>query len=461
MPATPITPEEEQKVLASMGAQSMDDLFAGIPPKIRENANFTINVGEGRDPHKDNLSEHELRVFFGKLADKNAVAPRVQHFLGGGFYDNIIPAFVDQLVLRGEFLTCYTPYQPEVSQGTLQAVFEFQTMISRLTGAEVANASMYDGPTAAAEAILMAQRGTRTKKGNILLAASLPPDTREVIKTFTRQQTERVDEVPWKTDGSLDLEKLESLVKEQSPFAVVVGWPNYFGVVEDLAAIRKILPDSCFLIASVSDASALSIFEPPGRLGADIVVGEAHQLGTPMSFGGPHVGFFATSKAHMRQMPGRLVGETKDSRGQRCYSLTLATREQHIRRERATSNICTNQGLIALRTTMYLSFLGKKGFQQLGEQNFSLFDYLTRELEAVGIPRAFPDGFHYREGVFKVPNLADRFKNALARGIIPGIRMEEKFPDAEKDFSQCLLICAHPKQTKADIDRLVEVLSHD
>jgi glycine dehydrogenase subunit 1 len=211
----------------------------------------------------------------------------------------------------------------------------------------------------------------------------------------------------------------------------------------------------------VPDISALSIFETPGRLGADIVVGEAHQLGTPMLFGGPHVGFFATKKEFLRQMPGRLCGESVDSQGRRAYTLTLSTREQHIRREKATSNICTNQGLIALRTAIYLSFLGKQGFKRLGEINYSLFDYLTKELESHGIPLQFKNGLNYREGVFNVPQLEQRFEKALQKKIIPGIRMGTKFDNSHSDFNSSLLICVSPKHTKQDIDALVEAISHD
>jgi glycine dehydrogenase subunit 1 len=227
--------------------------------------------------------------------------------------------------------------------------------------------------------------------------------------------------------------------------------------VEPLDKIRVLLPAESMFIVTTSDLSCLSVFEAPGEFGADMVVGEAHQLGTPMLFGGPHVGFFATRKEHIRQMPGRLCGESVDAKGNRAYALTLSTREQHIRREKATSNICTNQGLIALRTTIYLSFLGKRGFQRLGEMNYSLFDYLSQELASQGIPLKFRNALHYREGVFEVPNLKQRFQNAVQKGILPGIRLVEKFKDP--DFNESLLVCVHPKHTKSDLDELVEVLS--
>lgn len=460
VPSLPLTLEEEKRALLTIGVQSVDDLFSTVPPKIRENADFQLDFGSGWDG-KSGLSEHELRLYFQSFASKNAHFPQFTHFLGGGIYDNVVPAIVNQLVLRGEFLTCYTPYQPEISQGTLQTIFEFQTMICRLTSMEVANASMYDGATATAEAVLMAHRLKGKGHERVLIAGSLPPDYRSVVTTFLQAHAEKPVEIGWSEDGTLRLEELAKRIEEQKPDALVVASPNYFGVIEPIEQIRSLLSKETLLIVSVADISSLSLFEPPGALGADIVVGEAHQLGTPMLFGGPHVGFFATKKEYLRQMPGRLAGETVDSTGQRAYTLTLSTREQHIRREKATSNICTNQGLIALRTCIYLSFLGKQGFQRLGEINFSLFEYLTQGLESFGIRKHFKNSLCYREGVFEIPNLERRFEKALAKNIIPGIPLDKKFSNETTDFSQSLLICVHPKLQKSDLDKLIEVLSHD
>lgn len=460
MPSIPLTQSEEIEVLKTLGIQSIDDLFVTIPHEIRKKADFQLSL-DAESPLKNGLTEHELRNFFCKRAAKNAHSPDIVHFLGGGVYDNIIPALVDQITSRGEFLTCYTPYQPEISQGTLQAIFEFQTLICRVTGMEVANASMYDGATATAEAVLMAQRLAMDSSRNLLMSASIAPDTKQVVRTFLRHKADSIQELAWTQAGSVDLDKLQQQIRANNPFAVVVGYPNYWGVVEPLDQIRKMLPESIALIVTVSDPSVLSLFECPGALGADIVVGEAHQFGTPMSFGGPHVGFFASRKKFLREMPGRLVGETKDSRGQRAYTLTLATREQHIRRERATSNICTNQGLIALRATLYLSFLGKRGFQTLGKINYSLFEYLKKQLKSAAMQLKFPDGLNYREGVFEIPNLNHRFQKALDARIVPGIKLSAKFPEHSKELSNSILICVNPKHTKMDIDSLVEVLSHD
>lgn len=448
MPSIPLTQEQEQSILSLLGIQRTEDLFNAIAPQLRESADFKLDFGPDYDGSGRGLTEHELRVKFWALAAKNAHAPEYTHFLGGGIYDNVIPSIVNQLVLRGEFLTCYTPYQPEISQGTLQAIFEFQTMIARMTGLPVSNASMYDGATATAEAALMAQRLAPKTHQTILVAESLNPEYRKVTDTFVKGHAAAPVGVRWTSDGVLDLSHLEELLAKHKPAALLIGSPNYFGIIESIDKIKQALPKECLLVVSVSDPSSFSVFESPGALGADIVTGDAHQLGTPMLFGGPHVGFFATKKEYIRQMPGRLCGETVDSKGHRAYTLTLSTREQHIRREKATSNICTNQGLIALRTVIYLSFLGKKGFTSLGETNFSLFGYLANALSDRGIPLKFRNQLHYREGVFEVPDLANRFQTAVRKRIIPGIRLKEG-----------LLVTVHPKHTKKDLDLLVEVLS--
>lgn len=449
MPSIPLTKEEELHILKTLGLNKTEDLFSAIPPKVREAAYLTIDEG--------GKTEHELRTFFGALAKKNAHAPDYTHFLGGGVYDNIIPAIVNQLVLRGEFLTCYTPYQPEISQGTLQAIFEFQTMIARITGMQVANASMWDGATATAEAVLMAQRLSKPDRQTVLIAGNLHPDYLAVTDTMLKGHSTVPTRIPHSNEGTVDLKALESLIQTSNPCAVVVGYPNYFGLIEPLDKIKSVLPAGCLLIASVADLSALSIYESPGTLGCDLVVGEAHQLGTPMLFGGPHVGFFASKKDYLRQMPGRLCGETVDAKGNRAYTLTLSTREQHIRREKATSNICTNQGLIALRTVIYLSFLGKRGFERLGTTNHSLFELLSEKLQAAGVALRFKGGEHYREGVFEVPNLEKRFQNALSQKIVPGLRLASKYTG----FNNALLITTNPKHTVESVQRLVEVLSRD
>jgi len=454
VPSLPLTPEEEKKAFQTIGVQSFDDLIATIPPKIRESARFQLDFGNEYNNLTSGLSEHELRDYFLKLSALNKTNPETLHFLGGGVYDNIIPAIVNQLALRGEFLTCYTPYQPEISQGTLQAIFEFQTLMCRITQMPLSNASMYDGPTSTAEAVLMAQRLSKSSN-SVLLATNLSPEYRTVIRTFLSGHETQIGEVLFNSDGLIDLDHLSKLTQSLEPCALVVSYPNYFGSFEDLATIKKLLPSNCLLIVAVPDLSALSLFEPPGSFGADIVAGEAQQLGTPMLFGGPHVGFFTTKKEYLRQLPGRIVGETLDSRGDRCYTLTLSTREQHIRRDKATSNICTNQGLIALRTTIYLSFLGKLGFQKLGETNYSLFEYLKEQLSIRGISLKYNQASYYREGVFEVPHLEKRFQKCLSQNIVPGIPLRDKFGPA---FENSLLVTVNPKHNRQQLDLLCEVL---
>lgn len=455
MPSLPLTPEEEKKAFQTIGVQSFDDLIATIPPQIREKAQFKLDFGPGLENLTEGLSEHELRDYFGKLASENRHSSQTLTFLGGGIYDNIIPAIVNQLALRGEFLTCYTPYQPEISQGTLQAIFEFQTLMCRITGMPLANASMYDGPTATAEAVLMAQRLSKGSQ-TVLIASSLSPEYQSVIHTFLSGQSAEIGKVRFTQEGLVDQGHLKTQLAALDPCAFVISFPNFFGSIEHLSEIKALLPKTCLLVVAVPDLSALSIFEPPGTLGADIVVGEAQQLGTPMLFGGPHVGFFTAKKEYLRQLPGRLVGETQDVNGNRCYTLTLSTREQHIRRDKATSNICTNQGLIALRTTIYLSFLGKQGFQRLGETNYSLFQYLESQLKKKGMSLKFSDASYYREGVFEIPDLETRFQNCLKKNVVPGIRLRELFG---ADFQDSLLITVNPKHTKAQLDTLVEALT--
>lgn len=451
----PLTPEEEKKAYHTIGVRHFDDLISTVPPKIRETSGFTLDFGSPFENLKSGLSEHDLRSFFSELASLNHWGPSVTHFLGGGIYDNIIPAVVNQLVQRGEFLTCYTPYQPEISQGTLQAIFEFQTLICRITGMPISNASMYDGPTSTAEAVLMAQR-VSNQGGNVVLAGNLGPDYKSVIRTFLAGHPSKIGEVSLNEMGLVDLVSLKNQIEELSPCALVLSYPNYFGSLDDLALIKASLPESCLLIVAVPDISALSLFETPGALGADVVTGEAQQLGTPMSFGGPHVGFFTVKRQFLRQLPGRIVGETKDSNGKTCYTLTLSTREQHIRRDKATSNICTNQGLIALRTTIYLSLLGKVGFQQLGQLNFSLFEYLKNELENRKVPLKFKGAPYYREGVFEVSDLDNRYQRACDKGIVPGIKL---YPHFGAGFENSLLVTVNPKHRKSHLDSLVEVLT--
>ena len=331
----PHTEKDIRQMLAKIGVKNIEQLFDSIPQELR--------LGERQLDLPKSLSELELTAFLGRAQKRNVNAAEVSLFLGAGAYRHFSPALIDHLILRGEFATSYTPYQPEVSQGTLQAIFEFQTMIAMLTGMDIANASMYDGASALAEAVIMAQR--ITNKQEILISRTVHPEYRQVVETYTRANQIELVEIPFSANGKTDLDSILNRLSDQTA-AVVLQSPNYFGVVEEYAGLKKQLTDrGALLIVAVAEALSLGILKPPGERGADIVVGEGQSFGLPLSYGGPYVGFFATQDKFLRQLPGRLAGETVDREGRRSYVLTLSTREQHIRRERATSNICTNQGL--------------------------------------------------------------------------------------------------------------------
>ena len=358
------------------------------------------------------------------------------------------------MILRSEFSTAYTPYQPEVSQGTLQATFEFQTLIASLCGLEVANASMYDGSTATAEAVLMAKR-LAPKAGRVLVAASLPPQYREVVRTYLEGLGGlESEEVPFGADGRVDLAALERRLTP-APAAVVVGYPNFFGVIEDLQAIAaKTTAAGTLLVTVTPEAMALGLLRPPGALGADIAVGEGQSFGIPLSFGGPYLGLFATRERFVRSMPGRLVGETVDEQGRRGYVLTLATREQHIRRERATSNICTNQSLCALAATVFLALAGRRGLRELAERNARKARHALRCLrERAGAELVFSAPF-FNEFAVCLPNARVRYERAFERGVLAGVPLGQWFPALE----DALLVCATEVHSADDIDRLAEAL---
>jgi glycine dehydrogenase subunit 1 len=356
---------------------------------------------------------------------------------------------VDNLSSRGEFVTPYTPYQPEVSQGTLQAIFEFQTLICQLSGMDIANASLYEGATGAAEAVLMAHRLKNRPK--VLVAATLHPQYRSVIRTYVRNLGIRVEEVPCDGTGGLDKAALARMLDAETA-ALIVQSPNYFGVCEDTkAAADAVHRDQALLAVVVAEALSLGLLEAPGKLGADIVTGEGQSFGIPLSFGGPYLGFMACMKDFVRQLPGRIAGQTTDVDGKRGFVLTLATREQHIRREKATSNICTNQALCALRATIYLETVGKQGLRELAWQNVQKAAYAADQLTRVpGVKRRFA-GPHFNEFVLEFPKDWDGIDRALrAKGILAGIGLGADFPGLE----QCALVCVTERHGKNDIDRL-------
>lgn len=441
----PHTETEIRDMLARIGVKSVDALFESVPAQYRFNR--PLNIGAG-------LDEATLMGHLEGLAEKNPAA-RALSFLGGGMYDHHIPPAVDQLLLRSEFYTAYTPYQPEVSQGTLQAVFEFQTLVCELLGMEVSNASMYDGASATAEAVLMARRiNGRTR---MVLSAGLHPEYTETVETYVLKQGITLTTAKLAADGRTDLAALEANLGDDVG-AIVVGYPNFFGCVEDLAALRALATKhGALLITATNEPYALSLIQPPGAHDVDIAVGEGQALAVPPQFGGPGVGLFTCKNSFVRQMPGRLCGETVDANGQRGYVLTLSTREQHIRRERATSNICTNHGLIALAFAIRTAMLGKSGFKHIGEVCLANAEYLKKAIVATGkftLPYA---GNTFNEFVVRCnTGKASALLAKLAeKAVLGGIDLARFDGTREQEF----LVAVTERHKKADLDRYVALLA--
>jgi glycine dehydrogenase subunit 1 len=416
----PHTETEIQRMLEAIGVARLEDLLAHVPEKLRTSA--TISLDPGR-------SEAEVVAELSALAAKSTSANGFVSFLGGGCYRHYVPAAVRAITARSEFATSYTPYQPEASQGTTQAIFEFQTLITQLTGLEVANASMYDGASAAAEAALMARR-VLPKRVVVAVSRALWPDYRSTIRTYLSAQTPlELVELPFDpASGTTDLAALEALADDRL-LCTVTGYPNGFGAIEPLGQIAEITHRAGALAISVTaEALALGLLKAPGDLGADIAVGEGQSFGIPPQFGGPGVGFMAARNAQVRQMPGRLVGQTVDAQGQRAFCLTLATREQHIRRERATSNICTNHSLNALAATAYLSLMGRRGLHELAARNVELAHRAADLLAAAGIRQRFNAPF-FNEFVVSVPNAEAALAAAERHKVLPGIALLREYPE--------------------------------
>jgi glycine dehydrogenase subunit 1 len=435
----PNSSAERAAMLEATGHRSIEELFAQIPENLQHRAPLDL---------PGPLSEPEILEFFRQAASQSA--KEYVSLLGAGAYSHYRPVAVDALISRGEFFTAYTPYQAEIAQGTLQAMFEFQTLIAQLTGMDVANASLYDGSTATTEAVLMALRITR--RNRVVVARTLHPEYRQVLETYVRHQNVEVIEIPYQSTGRLDLGRLEPSLKDAA--AVVVQSPNFLGAVESVRETSEIVHRAgALLVVTVTEPLSLGILRPPVE--ADIVAGEAQSFGVPVAFGGPYVGFLASREKFLRQLPGRLIGETRDVEGRRGYVLTLATREQHIRREKATSNICTNQSLCALTATIYLSLLGKKGLKALAEHNLAKAHYAATQLRAVpgtATPLSAP---HFNEFVLKIPVDAEDLLTALREEkIIGGLNLERFFPELKNH----LLICVTETVSKANIDRMVEVV---
>jgi glycine dehydrogenase subunit 1 len=436
-PYLPLTDAHRREMLERIGAQSLEDLLADIPPEIR--LSRPLDLPGPR-------SEMELVADFNALARQN-ILPEAS-FLGAGAYAHYIPALVDHLAGRSEFYTAYTPYQPEISQGTLQAIFEYQTFIAALFGLPVANASLYDGPTALAEAILMAAKESRSRR--VLIPANLNPRLTAVLHTYTKNYPLELSVVP--TDsGLLSPASLEAALQEPAA-AVVVQSPNFFGLLEDEPALFQISKAHGAIPICYVHPLSLGLLKPPGQLGAEIVVAEGQPLGLPVAYGGPYLGLIATSERFLRKIPGRLVGETVDRDGRRAFVLTLQTREQHIRREKATSNICSNQALCALRAAIYLCVLGPKGIRDVAQRCYDNAHYLQDQLAHIGFPPLFSGPF-FLEFAVKTPRPAAFYLKGLAkRHILAGLDLAP----THSHLAAALLICSTELHTKDQLDRLVQ-----
>ena len=432
-------------MLAEVGVQNIDALFESIPDSLK--------LGDNLLALPESLSESDLIKYLKELQKNNTTVESHSVFLGAGAYRHFSPVLIDHLISRGEFATSYTPYQPEVSQGTLQAIYEFQTIICLLTGMEIANASMYDGASALAEAVMMSNRINR--RMDFLVSRGVHPEYHKVLKSYTKGSNFGLKEITFDEKGRTDLSFIAENLTENTS-AVVLQSPNFLGTVEEYGRLKeKLAENGTLLIVVVAEALSLGVLEAPGTHGADIVVGEGQSLGLPVSYGGPYVGFFATRKNYLRQMPGRLAGETLDQKGKRAYVLTLSTREQHIRRERATSNICTNQGLCALATAIFMSTLGKQGFREMAVLNLRKADYLKKRL--ANVPnfqiRFYADTFN--EFVLECPRPVEEVLSYLKQeGIIGGYALESYYPD----LKNCMLICVTELNSREEMDILTEKL---
>lgn len=436
----PHTPDEVAALLAAVGAETIDALFAHIPEACRRSGPLNL---------PDSLSEWELDRHMDGLAGTTAIQPEYMVFMGAGSYDHHIPEAIKQLLRRGEIFTAYTPYQPEVSQGTLQIIYEYQTLVARLLGLEVANASMYDGASALAEALLMAVRITKRKR--VAISRAVHPLYRRVVHTYFEPTGFEVAELAYGPDGLTDISSLQGV---DAFAAVAVQSPNFFGCVEDLALVEQRVhaAPKTLMVVSVTEPLAYGLYKSPGAMGADIACGEGQSLGLPRSFGGPGLGLFACRHKYVRNMPGRLVGQTRDLDGNRGLVLTLATREQHIRREKATSNICTNQGLCATAAAMYMATLGGTGFRRLARLNYDKAGYLKREFQKNGVDLPFRAPT-FNEFVIRLEEDSKKiYRQLMSKKIIAGLPLDKFYSELEDHY----LICVTETSSKADMDILVK-----
>ncbi len=440
----PNTECDKEKMLTEMGVPSLESFLEDIPRTLR---NFSLKLPQG-------LSEPQVIKIIKDLSDENTGTDKCISFLGAGAYEHYVPSVVDHLASRSEFYTCYTPYQPEVSQGTLQVIYEFQSLMCALTGMDVANASMYDGSTALTEAALLSIR--LKEKNKIVCSRAIHPEYRQVLSTYVKGLHTEIIEIDT-PDGRTDLNRLEKAIDDNTA-AVLVQNPNFFGCIEDMDTISNISHKHDTLFIACVNPISLGILKPPGEYNADISVGEAQVLGNYLNYGGPYLGFFTVKKELLRKMPGRIVGETVDSNGKRCFVLTLQAREQHIRREKATSNICTNQALLALRACIYLCALGKKGMAELSRHNMQKSLYAHEKLCALNaFEPAFKQPFFNEfvikaKGSLRINNINEYL---LKRGIIGGLELDGLYPELKNS----MLLCVTETKTREAIDRLVTELN--
>ncbi|NHM30282.1 aminomethyl-transferring glycine dehydrogenase subunit GcvPA [Neobacillus terrae] len=437
----PMTEEDKNLMLKTIGVTSIDELFSDIPESVRFRGEYNIKPAK---------SETALMRELTQLAGRNADLRSNVSFLGAGVYDHYIPVIVDHVISRSEFYTAYTPYQPEISQGELQAIFEFQTMICELTGMETANSSMYDGGTALAEAAMLS--AAHTKRQKVLISGAVHPEAREVVKAYAKGQRIDIVEIPVK-DGVTDLDALKKLSGD-GVAAVIVQYPNFFGRIEPLKEVEEIVHANKSLFVVSSNPLSLGVLTPPGKFGADIVVGDAQPFGIPTQFGGPHCGYFAVTNKLMRKVPGRLVGQTTDDQGRRGFVLTLQAREQHIRRDKATSNICSNQALNALAASVAMTALGKKGVRSMAASNVQKAHYAKTVFKEQGIELAY-EGPAFNEFVVKLNKpVKEVNQELLKKGIIGGYDLGRDYPD----LANHMLIAVTEVRTKEEIDTLVKEL---
>lgn len=432
----PHTDSEMKKMLEVCGKRTLDELFDEIPESIQFKRDYDL---------PSEMSEVELRRFFSELGAKNKP---LTCFAGAGCYDHYSPAVISHIISRSEFLTSYTPYQAEISQGTLQYIFEFQSMMTELTGMEVGNASMYDGATATAEAMMMSVASAK-KKNKVLVSSTLNPNVKSVLETYAKYQGIELVYIA-ESNGVTDKADFENKLSVGDVAGVVVASPNYYGVLEDYAGWADLCHSQKALLIMNCQASALGAIKSPGEWGADIAAGDGQSLGIPMNFGGPYVGFLCTKKALIRKMPGRVVGATKDLNGQRSFVLTLQAREQHIRREKATSNICSNQSLMALYVTIYLALMGAKGLKEVNELGYSGSHYLAEQLCATGkFEMAYPDKPFLNEFAVKTSLDIDKLQATCSdQGILAGVKIAE----------DKLLLCVTEMRSKTEVDKLIDIV---